>query len=197
MTEVLQIEYITSLEIKAWHNTRMSVSQSGRSQVADYGGGYFEIDLETSLPRNIAKHITAFLGARHGGGERFKLCLPGILDSSSNYNGTIAVSGANQAGSLLNVNAAINKTILKAGDYISLDSHDKVYQVTGDVTTDGSGNAVIHVSPDLVTAPIDDDAVIYRDVPLMVVYTGDTVSYSYSPYRNVPMSLSFREAWKT
>ena len=58
--------------------------------------------------------------------------------------------------------------IFKAGDFLKFANHDKVYTVTADAISDGSGDETISIEPALVTSPANDSAITYTSVPFTV-----------------------------
>lgn len=77
--------------------------------------------------------------------------------------GTPLVNGASQTGYQLTTDGwTVSQTgILKAGDYIGLGSGSgsQLYKVEDDVDSDGAGNAVLNIWPDLRSSPGDDDPI--------------------------------------
>ncbi len=64
--------------------------------------------------------------------------------------GTPLVNGASQTGASIVTNGWPNDTlVLKAGDVVQFAGVTLVYDVTADVTSDGSGNATIPISPNI------------------------------------------------
>jgi hypothetical protein len=64
--------------------------------------------------------------------------------------GTPLVNGASQTGSSIITDGWPDSTVvLKAGDLVQFASITLVYDVTADVTSDGSGNATIPISPNI------------------------------------------------
>ena len=73
---------------------------------------------------------------------------------SGSGGGTPLVNGSSQTGSSLITDGwPASKTVLRAGDYFSVNGELK--QVTSDVLSDGSGNATIPFKPFLRGSPAD------------------------------------------
>lgn len=76
--------------------------------------------------------------------------------------GTPLVNGASQTGSSIITDGWPNSTlVLKAGDVVQFAGVTLVYDVTADVTSDGSGNATIPISPNIFSggSPAENAAV--------------------------------------
>lgn len=88
--------------------------------------------------------------------------------------GTPVVSGADQLGSSIVTSGWPATTeVLYAGDFIRFSSVRRAFEVTADVTSDGSGNATIPITPSIFggSSPPDTDPVIIAqaDTPFFKV----------------------------
>ena len=90
---------------------------------------------------------------------------------------TLLVNGASQTGtSLILDGAQASTTVLKAGDFFSVNSELKM--VTVDATSDGAGDVTVNFVPSLRSSP-SDDAVITTTNPVCTMkLTGDSTTYS-------------------
>ena len=90
---------------------------------------------------------------------------------------TLLVNGASQTGTSLTLDGAqASTTVLKAGDFFSVNSELKM--VTVDATSDGSGDVTVNFVPSLRSSP-SDDAVITTTNPVCTMkLTGDSTTYS-------------------
>ena len=90
---------------------------------------------------------------------------------------TLLVNGASQTGtSLILDGAQASTTVLKAGDFFSVNSELKM--VTVDATSDSSGDVTVNFVPSLRSSP-SDDAVITTTNPVCTMkLTGDSTTYS-------------------
>ena len=90
---------------------------------------------------------------------------------------TLLVNGASQTGtSLILDGAQASTTVLKAGDFFSVNNELKM--VTVDATSDGSGDVTVNFVPSLRSSP-SDDAVITTTNPVCTMkLTGDSTTYS-------------------
>ena len=90
---------------------------------------------------------------------------------------TLLVNGASQTGtSLILDGAQASTTVLKAGDFFSVNSELKM--VTVDATSDGAGDVTVNFVPSLRSSP-SENAVITTTNPVCTMkLTGDSTTYS-------------------
>ncbi len=90
---------------------------------------------------------------------------------------TLLVNGASQTGTSLTIDGAqASTTVLKAGDFFSVNSELKM--ITVDATSDGAGDVTVNFVPSLRSSP-SDDAVITTTNPVCTMkLTGDSTTYS-------------------
>ena len=159
-----------SLSVSSVQPTFVSRSISGRRQSRQIGGQYFR--MKASFPpmsRAEFAPIYAFVMKQRGRYESFTLIPPVLNAGLGSPAGTPLVKDASQTGRSVTTDgwsASIN--VFKAGDYLKFANHDKVYTVTADASSDGSGNATINIEPALVTSPANDSAITYTSVPFTV-----------------------------
>ena len=90
-------------------------------------------------------------------------------------NGTPLVKGASQTGRSLTTDGWANsETVLKAGDYFSVNGELKI--VTADVTSDGSGNATIAFEPALRASPADNAAIDITNPTCLMILDNDEMA---------------------
>lgn len=134
-------------------------------QVYDWGGQIWEF--EGSLPllnRASAEEYNSFLFKLKGRKGTFTMSIPDAESPRGSNLGTPLVDGGSQTGSSLNTkgwNTSQNGVLL-AGDYIQLGtgSSTRLYKVLDDVNSDGSGEAVLEIYPNLRSSPSDEQAII-------------------------------------
>ena len=99
------------------------------------------------------------------------------LPSGTIAGSTLLVNGASQTGtSLILDGAQASTTVLKAGDFFSVNNELKM--VTVDATSDSSGDVTVNFVPSLRSSP-SDDAVITTTNPVCTMkLTGDSTTYS-------------------
>jgi len=152
----------------------ISRSISGRRQARQTHGQYFKLTAKyPPMTRAQFAPIYAFIMKQRGQYESFQVIPPVINDGLGSPAGTPLINGASQTGrSVITDGWNASITIFKAGDYCKFANHDKVYVVSGDATSDGSGNSTLTIEPALITSPGNDSAVTYTAVPFTVALTG-------------------------
>lgn len=102
--------------------------------------------------------------------------------------GTPVVNGASQTGTSLVTNGwTASATVLKAGDYFSFTNgtFDELKMVTGDVTSDGSGNATLNFLPEIHVSPANGATIDVTDPLGTFLLVNPNVSWT-----NVPKPFS-------
>ena len=144
---------------------------TGTQQVQDWGGEWWEYDIEMALlqGRN-GQRLSAFL-AQLGGQRGTFLCKdPSIRNTV--LGASPLVNGAGQTGNSLATDGW-GATGLLAGDFFGLgtDSGTQLYQVTADVTP-VTGAATVQFVPRLRTPPADNAALVVAAPQVLLRLTG-------------------------
>jgi hypothetical protein len=124
-----------------------------------------------------------------------------VADTTSGYaSQTVKVSAAHSAGdSAISINSdQTSATILKAGDIVRFENHTKVYMVTQDVASDGSGDATMNIFPNLIEALEDDSAggntaVTINQVPIRMFIDGDVQTYKHATNETITAEFDLIE----
>jgi len=137
------------------------------------------------------KPVQAFVARCQGPLNEFDVVIPTISQTTGGYANqvTIANSDAGAGASSIDCYATnggspiASDVVLKAGDVIRFYNHTKVYMVTEDVTTNGSGIATINFQPNLVTAVQGNDSggqlITVNNVPFRMILTNDIQEFAY------------------
>lgn len=135
--------------------------------------------------RDDASQWIAFGEKLKGTYGRFLMGPPGARYPQGQASGTPLVNGGSQTGNSLNTKGWTPGVtgILKQGDYIQLGTgtSSRLYMLTADATSDGSGNSVLSISPALRTSPNNEDSVIVSDPKGCFRMDGNEFSYSIDP----------------
>ncbi len=125
--------------------------------------------------RSEAAAVTAFVSNLLGGANTFYGYDPNATTPLGTGSGTPLVNGSNQVGrSLVTDGWATGQTVLKAGDYFTVNGEMKM--VSADVTSDGSGNATITFVPALRTSPANNAPLTITSPTCLMVPTDDQQS---------------------
>ena len=169
-----------SLSIGSVQPSFISRSISGRRQARQTHGQYFKMTA-TFPPMTRAQFapIHAFVLKQRGQYESFQVIPPVVGVGIGSPAGTPLVNGADQTGRTIVTDGWSNSIVIfKAGDYLKFANHDKVYTVTADVSSNGSGAATIAIEPALITSPATDSAITYTSVPFTVALTSRVQEFS-------------------
>jgi hypothetical protein len=161
--------------------TLVEKSASGRRSVRQLATQHWQIKISyPPMTRAEFAPINAFINSQRGRFESFDMALPPPLNDPQ---GTIAgstplINGASQTGrSVITDGWAISTLVLKAGDFVQFSGHTKVYQITADITSDGSGNATLSIEPALVESPAENEALVVEDIPFRVGLVNDVQAF--------------------
>tara|TARA_Y100001963_G_scaffold22917_2_gene30179 strand:- start:481 stop:1077 length:597 start_codon:yes stop_codon:yes gene_type:complete len=170
----------SNLSIESVQPTFVSRSISGRRTARQTHGQFFKLTASyPPMTRAEFAPIHAFVMAQRGQYESFQVVPPVVNAPQGSPAGTPLVNGASQTGrSIITDGWNASITIFKAGDFCKFANHDKIYLVTADATSDGSGNSTISIEPALVTSPENDSAITYTAIPFTVSFTGNVQEFT-------------------
>lgn len=171
-----------TVNFKALSQTKQTTSQSGRRVRISTAGTRFSATIQ--YPRMSLtnwKPIQAVATRLNGPLNSFDIVLPSVSENTSGAVGLTMTSSALGAGSnSIAVSTNLNNTtVFKAGDVVRFASHTKVYMLTADVTTDGTGNASLSITPNLIEATTA-AAVTFDAVPFRMTLANDIQEYKYA-----------------
>ena len=135
----------------------ISMSISGRRQAKTQGAQFFSFTVVTP-PLNTAeyKDMMGFLAEQQGQFDTFEIVLPNLSTPAGSVTGNpLRVATDIDAGlkSIAVTSGLTNKTdYLKRGDLVRFGTDPKVYILTADVDTNGSGAGTLNIEPGLITA---------------------------------------------
>jgi hypothetical protein len=166
-----------TMGIKSIQTTIISKSDSGKRLARQVDGQRwgFTASIITSTRSSVYGELMAFIIKQRSGKETFTIIPPEIEDARGNETGTILVDGVHAVGDTtidLDGFAGDGAGRFLAGDFISFNSHSKVYMIVSDVTS-SSNAATVTIEPPLTTALANNGAVTYDNVPFTVYLTSD------------------------
>ena len=167
----------STLGIKSIQTTIISKSDSGKRLARQIDGQRwgFTASIITSTRSSVYGELMAFIVKQRSGKETFTIIPPEIEDARGNETGTILVDGVHAVGDTtiaLDGFAGDGAGRFLAGDFISFNSHSKVYMIVSDGTS-SSNAATVTIEPALITALSNNGAVTYDNVPFTVYLTSD------------------------
>jgi len=141
--------------------------------------------------------IQGFIAQTDGGLNEFDIVIPTVSVSQSSYASVLSatVDGAHTAGDeTINISSNVpNQSILKAGDIVRFANHTKVYMVTSDINSDGSGDAVLNIKPGLVEALVDTESITTTNVPFRMILSNDVQEFSYRTDNRIAYEIDIEE----
>lgn len=187
----------SSVSVKSLTPTLYDITQSGKRNVRQLGMQRWSIDCRfpETLSKEQAMPILAFLMAQEGRYETFTFISPDLATPRGTVAGsTPVVTTGSQVGKSVNTSGWANSTlVLKAGDVIKFAGHSKVYMVTSDVTSGGTGLATLTLSSPLITSPGAGESIVVENVPFNVQLTSDITEYNVTGPLLYSLSISMVE----
>jgi hypothetical protein len=174
MTAELPLTLVSAAQRTLVAMTSASTSPfTGGQQVQDWGGRYwsYQIDMIRLQARN-ARVMDAFINGLGGLAGKFIFRDPAINQTIA---GTPLVQGASQTGSSLVTDGwPVSATVMQAGDFFSLGSGAdiRLYQVSADAVSNGSGVATLTFHPPLRSSPADNAALNVTSPGVVLRLTG-------------------------
>lgn len=173
--------------------------------IYDFGADRWEFSgsLHQIVDKEIAGKFTSFNNKLRGQIGSFLLPIPdGVKPcglwrgEDGNWPQPPAVDGAGQTGYQISVRDMPPNQIgaAKAGDWINLGtgSSTRLYQITEDADTDGTGRTVLNVAPRLRESPNDGDEVFHDNAKGLFRLKDRMSGYSARP-RNYQVSFDCEE----
>jgi hypothetical protein len=186
-----------SVKITAWTPTLVSTAQSLKQQVRSRGGQRWKIDFTwDKRTRAQVAPIMAFIAALRGQYNTCTVIVPGHDTPQGSWaGGAPLVDLGSQTGRTLNIKGltAGQTGIAKAGDFIVIAGDTKVYMVTADANSDGSGKAALSIEPALMLSPANNAAITYTAVPFTVALAADMQEFPIEAPVLYSFGLSFVE----
>ncbi len=170
-----------SVSVQSIEPTLVSTTISLKRQVRSRGGQRWLLDVVfPPMTRAEFAPIFAFGVKQKGQYETFTYVPPTISTTRGESGETVTVDGAVSSGAnsaSIDGLTASTSNILRSGDFIKFSDHTKVYIVTDDMTSDGSGDATLNFAPSAVQDIADDSTVSIASVPFTVSFQDDVKEF--------------------
>ena len=179
-------------------STRVSTAHSLKRSARTNNAQRWRIAFSWSpMRRSIFMQFFAFLMAQRGQADLFTCTLAGQTTPLGSWAGAPVVSGATQSGRSVNLSGfTINQTgVAKTGDLIKFAGHTKVYMVTADANSNGTGLATVSIEPALLVSPANGESLTTSNVPFTVALAADNLDMALTPGMLTPLSITVVEAW--
>jgi hypothetical protein len=166
---------------------------TGRRQTLASGRGWWESQV-TFPPIVGSTNINAwrsFIAKSRGAANDFRVPVDPTAQSAS--TATPLVNGAAQTGRTLNTDGwPLSTTVLQAGQYVTI--NNQLLQLTENVTSNGSGVAVLTFEPPVRVSPADNAAIEYKN-PFCLMYMVEEPTLSVETGYVYSLSLNLRESF--
>jgi hypothetical protein len=166
---------------------------TGRRQTLASGRGWWEAQI-TFPPIVGTTNINAwrsFIAKSRGSANDFQVPVDPVAQSAS--TATPLVNGAGQQGRTLNTDGwPLSTTVLQAGQYVTI--NNQLLQLTENVTSNGSGVAVLTFEPPVRVSPADNAAIEYKN-PFCLMYLVEEPTLSVETGYVYSLSLNLRESF--
>jgi hypothetical protein len=184
-----------SIEFKDNRPILLNQTLSGKKSARQIGAQYFSFTVNMPpMEQTKADEIFAFLGKQKGGYENFDITAPLDNKGTSHNETDILTFSENSVGdSEIILDGFSHSTdVLKAGDIIQFAGHSKVYMVQDDVTATG-GAGTVFITPNLVAATAENEAVTVTKPTFKVYLTSDEIRYTTDASGFYRISFDVRE----
>lgn len=157
---------VKSIDLRAVNAVAMSMSPfTYKQQVFAHQGQRWEADVTLPpMKRSDAEQWVAWLVSLKGLRGTFLMGDPVGCTARGSVGGTPLVNGASQTGDTLNIDGctASQTPWIKAGDYIQLGSASSasLHKVLADANSDGSGEVVLDIWPNINVAQADNATIV-------------------------------------
>lgn len=188
----------SKIKIVSHYPTIISVSHSLKKQVRSRGGQRWMIEYEYPvLTRVQFSELFAFLLKQRGRYDTFTISPPTVATPQGGIPGSPIVQGANQTGRSVVTDGwgTTQSNVLVAGDFIKFANHSKVYMITANASSNGTGTgeATLSIEPALITSPADNSAITVSSVPFTVSLADDNLESEVSMPEFYNLKLGFIE----
>lgn len=157
---------VRSIDLRAVNAVAMSMSPfTYKQQIFSHQGQRWEADVTLPpMKRSDAEQWVAWLVSLKGLRGTFLMGDPVGCTPRGSAGGTPLVNGASQTGDTLNIDGctASQTPWIKAGDYIQLGSASSasLHKVLADANSDGSGEVVLDIWPNINVAQADNATIV-------------------------------------
>jgi len=178
-----------SVSVQSIEPTLVSTTISLKRQVRSRGGQRWLLDVVFApMTRAEFAPLYSFSIQQRGQYETFLYSPPTIsttrgLTAESPVVNDTGVSAGDSACSVDGLTASTSN-ILRKGDFIKFSDHSKVYMVTDDLTSDGSGEAVLNFAPAATQAITNNSTITTSNVPFTVSFQNDLSEFG-TTYTNI------------
>jgi len=194
----LSLQGPNSAKLTTIQPTRVSVSHSMKRQARTSNAQRWGLQFSwNAASRAVFMQFYAFLLSQRGQADTFTTTMPGHTAPQGTWAGAPVVAGASQTGRTVNLSGftASQTGIAKAGDLVQFAGSTKVYMVTADANSSGTGTATISIEPALVASPANLAAVATSNIAFTVALASDTVDTALGAGDTYSWSIAMVEVY--
>lgn len=170
---------------------------SGKRSTKQFAGQYFGFTVTMPLMTQAQfQEYHAFLVKQKGSFDTFDIEYPLNNQGADKAKTTVATRAVASTGATaVQVDGFSNNQddALKAGDLIKFSGHNKVYMVTADVNSNGTGQSTINIEPPLQADLADNEAVDVNKPTFKVALVQDDILYQTDASGLFTLSFEVRE----
>ena len=174
---------------------------TGRRQTIASGRGWWECQI-TLPPIVTTARINAwraFIAKSRGAANDFQIPVDPTAQSTLGSGVIGRVNGSNQTGRTLNTDGwPVSTTVLVAGQFVTINDptalRPQLLQLTENITSNASGQAVITFEPPIRVSPADNVAIEYKN-PFCLMYLVEEPTLSVETGYVYSLSLNLRESF--
>lgn len=167
-------------ELESSDPTLKTTAHSGKDKTRKFGGHKWMFSAQYDvLTKEEFRPIWAFLLSQRGEWDSFTVKPTEFATPLGAGGGTPAVAGASQTGYSMDIDGCPLSTTgwLKAGDPFTLANQSKVYVLTSDADTDGTGAVTLEFIPELIDSPADGELLTITDIAFTMRQRGKVQKY--------------------
>lgn len=187
---------VSSVSITSNQQVYNSRSLSGKRQARLGSQHTFAIEIQfADMLRDEFQQLYAFLLKQKGMYDTFTITIPGHTSPLGTWPGTPAFFSKTNDNTIIGYLFTANQTgAVKAGDFFTIGGNTKVYCVTADGNTNGSGAVSIAFEPALVFTPTLNAALTRTNVSMTVQADENSLSFTRSGLIYTGITLRCTEA---
>ena len=164
-----------NISIRSDIDSVQSISQSGKRYSRVLGGHLWRLSITLpELTRREGQLLYSFLLSQRGTHDTFTILVNGFRTPIGNNAGqSPTYSGYTNDNKITaaNFGSSIQDAVV-AGDLFTIAGSEKVYMITEDADSDGSGNCNLKFHPEIVQIPAGGAAITFSDVRMTVALDG-------------------------
>lgn len=178
----------------------VSETNSGKVRRVGYGHSFYSFDVKyPNLTASQLGEVTGFCATAMGQMFSFEIVLPELSVSkapNTSANNVQISSTVSVGQKYVNLTGLPNNTtVLLAGDFFRFNNHSKVYMVTQNLTSSGSGTGNLQFSGSCVTSVSSGTRIWTNGVPFTVILASPEQAFDATYGGISTLNLSMREIW--